>query len=86
MQIDYADLGDDEDIDPSSEEGRKLHLDIVVTKITLDYFPLTREEREELATNEAALTYLQEAFISDFDWGYMAETVWYWRQGRGAAA
>ena len=86
MQIDYADMGDDEDIDSWSEEGRKLHLDIVVTKITLAEFPLTREERKELATNEAALSDLQESFIWDFDWGYMAETVWYWRQRRGAAA
>jgi hypothetical protein len=75
-------LAGDDEIDAWSEEGRGKHLDVEVTKFILADFPLTDEEREQLATDEWALRNLAGIFLEGLDWAYSAElAVESWRGG-----
>jgi hypothetical protein len=72
-------------IDSRSEDGRKNHLDIEVTRFVLADFPLTDEERELLATDEWTLSRLAKPFLAGLDWEHTAEiAVEIWRDRRCA--
>jgi hypothetical protein len=60
-------------IDPRSEEGKKRHLDLEVTKFILADFPLTDEERERLAAQPLELRGLAGLFLESLNWAEVAE-------------
>ena len=77
-------LAGDDKIDAWSEEGRRKHLDVEVTKFILADFPLTDEEREQLAGDEWALRNLAALFLEALNWAETAEfAVESWRAGEG---